>query len=211
MTDESRGIQQRQDHLSVTEFLSESLRNAISSGSPESIAAALGDQEQNWVTEAVSNQLVARTFLVQQKDKLAALNSDISEEHASDTARKITAYLEDLKTDFATTFMAEGEADERITLSGDDLLRELLSAPGEASAYIWHQLSSLKVSSLASPEAIIRRMQYVRDAITATLWESVLDIREGADGQDLITEVKRTVTEQMMRLDTHIEANLSDE
>lgn len=207
MSNESSGSQDR--YRPVFQLLDTLLVQAIRSGEQKNVVAALKSQEHTEITEAISNRLIVRTFLVMQKGGLAVLDRQLSDQlTATQAARLIRDYLRELKSQFTDMFVAGKLQDKYAKLSGDKLFREALSAPGEPSAEIANKLIEINANSLTSPANMYEVAEYIRDSITETLWETVQDIRERGADEQVRADAKRVITEQVARLDSFIEGNL---
>src|SRR5690606_20702383 len=83
--------QDRDGHYPAQLYFTPALRRAIQIGSSRAIEVGLKRQEVNSVTEALSNHLLVRSFLVEQKGALVALENSID---AAETIMEITTTVD---------------------------------------------------------------------------------------------------------------------
>lgn len=204
MNDESKP-----QHSIASDFLDDRLVQAIADGNREEIVVALSNQEPNLLTEAISNRLVVRGFLADQKSKLIALDGQLSsQENADQMVEYVRQYLQTLRVDFTEAFVGEKEGGELEKLSGDKLFREALSESGESLAYIARQVTDIDATALTPPDKVFDWMEHIRESIIESLWDVAQDIREDAYRSEAVLNTKQEIHDQIAKLDWYIQGSL---
>ena len=108
-------------------YLDEKLIAALELADTEVLEEVLPEQEKNEVTTALSNHLMARTFMVRQKSRLVMLENKLAGGAEDDVIIGLTEELMSaLKDDYRVTFVAAGGKDKYEKLSGDEAFREFM-------------------------------------------------------------------------------------
>ncbi len=191
-------------------YFSSALRTAIAEGDAFRIKASIEAQNNNSITEAISNRLVVRSFLLRQKYELSHLDESVADlaDDAQLIIKELYTYLINIDDDFEDTFFAKEDDEKFSKLTGDEHMRAALSEPNEAMVKLARQLAELDVRRLTPPEKVYDWMQNTRDGIVERLWESVQDVREaGATGAALIG-IHRTIEDLTADLDKYIIGSL---
>ena len=197
MKDEAR----RGDNLypRVASKLSAPLVRAVAGGDREAIDLAILEQPLSPETEMISNRLVARAFFVEEKGELLVLHDRLAGEQTTQGAiRQVRHYLRALKENFVATFVADEGGNELEKLTGDRLFREALQQPGDEGLRLAQHLMEVDVTTLTSADGVLHWAKSTRDSITAALWETVQDMREGSADTEALSVA---LTEEIARLD----------
>lgn len=162
----------------VALYFESPLRWAIEVGSEIAIRDALEGQPLNDVTEAISNHLIVRSFMAEQKGKLVALDASFSEATTLHRVVKLVGeYTDGLADDFERTFIASEAEGKFSKLTGDALFRKALAAQSVRLPAIARHIAALDAGSLASPEELLCDMESTQDSIAEYLWGSVAMLR----------------------------------
>lgn len=191
-------------------YFIEPLREAIALGDPMKIKEELERQPVNAVTEAMSNRLIVRSFLLMQKQRLSQLDGEISINISKPDMmiKSVSSYLNSLDIDFDNSFSGSENGEKSNKLSGDDYLRGILSQTNEVSTHLGRQLVELDVARLTPPESVLAWMQNIRESIVQSMWESVQDVRERAADEVSLRSVHQAVTSVIDDLDKYIAGSL---
>ena len=186
-------------------YFNDQLTSAIENRSADDIIAAVSTQPNNNITEAISNQLIARSFLAEQKSALIELDRHLSEiEAVHEAADLVREYAICLSSQFSDTFVAPPTADPFAKLSGDVLFREVLSAPTENLVDIATQIAAIDTSGLVPPDTVLVRMDHIQDSITEDLWGGVHNLRLNGVDEGMMEIMKDTLAQQIEMIDSAI-------
>jgi len=159
----------------------EGLQMAIQSGNGPLIKAALGRQESNEITEDVSNHLLLRSFLANQKSKLVALERNYADEATKtidDFYQHLNKYLDELKTQFEAVFIS-GETEYPYTkLTGDTLFRKALGEQNEYLPLLARAIAEIDKNDLLSPAEILELAEIVTEEIYKNLQDALVSLEE---------------------------------
>lgn len=184
----------------------ERLAHAIKRGQELSLAAALKMQEQNDVTSALSNHLLVRSFLAEQKYQLTALDRALDETVAAEKIQAhVEQYADQLKQGFESTFIAD-EDDSK--LSGDALFREALSVPGTEGIVLARRIAEVDASQLASPEEILQELGVMTATIAEDLYGGIEYLREDGVSDATLEHMKEVVAFQIEVIDAALVKNM---
>lgn len=182
-------------HPTAASKLNLDLVQAIIEGDRDGMDQAILKQPSIPETEMISNRILARKFLAEEKDYLVSLQSSLTETKGkSEAIRQVREYLRALKHNFADTFVANEGDSAHEKLSDDRLFREALQQPGEEGIEIARHILDIDVSTLSSADSVLRWMEHTRNHITDSLWGTVKDMREGsADKNELLAAVSKEI------------------
>jgi len=198
-----------QEPQKTESYFSEDLRAAITSGDTSEIKAAVELQEANPVTEAISNRLIVRNFLLKQKQGISLLDEEVSSDASNPHAiiADVQSYIGVLDNDFVDSFVTEEHSDAG-KLSGDAHFRLVLSESTKSSVALARQLGALNVALLTPPDMIFEWMQNVRDSIVESAWDSVQDIREDGASARALETMHQSIAKLVASLDEYIAGSL---
>ena len=193
------------------QYFSSSLREAIISGDPLKVKEALEGQDANTVTEAISNRILVRSFLLKQKQQLSRVNEEVEGKTLTEgdtIVEVLREYLKNLDADFVDSFVAEDGHAETSKLSGDTYFRAALSEESDGTVQLARQLSTVDVSRLTSPKMVLDWAQHIRDSIVESVWDSAQDIREQGASEVASKSVHHSIEEAVNELDKYIAGSL---
>lgn len=207
------------DALSL-EYLNEGLVNAIDNGDPDEISAALRQQAKNEVTVALSNCLVARSFLVRQKSRLVILEDELSDGASDKSIIDLMQLLMDIiKDDYSDAFVSVRERDRYDKLSGDEAFREFIAMDddeevddeGIDNEYFTSSVTEAKfrligttAAFLDSPEATFYWIQDLNEDIVCSLHGILEDIEKNSITEQNFLNIRQEISTQIDCLDQNI-------
>lgn len=210
MESDRRGRKQENPFSSPASlYFNEDLSLAIRKGNLYDTVAALNQQGKNNVTEAISNHLIARSFLVRQKEDLFILYEQIAEAATiREVVERVGEYTVKLGESFDDLFVTEETDGKFAKLSGDGLFRAALQTPEEGRAVIARRIADVDVSALLPQDQLFYAMETAQDSIAEDLWGGVHNLRERGLYPDTIEEMRGVVAKQISAVDDSIINNL---
>ena len=201
-------------------YLDEELIAALELADTEVLEGVLLGQEKNAVTTALSNHLMARTFMVRQKGRVVTLGNRLANGAKDDEIIGLTQELiSTLKDDYQTTFVAVDGKDRYEKLSGDEAFREFMlidDAMGVDDEDIDNEdfissvtmakwrLVETSTTSLESPKETYGWMKGVEESIIRTLYGIVEEINRGGITEQNVFWIEGEIVAQIDSLDANI-------
>ena len=195
-------------HTAVYHF-DDALKRAIENGNGRLICAAVKQQSPNDVTESISNHLQVRSFLVQQKEKLVALDRTVARaEDVRDVIIFVDNYVLQLEMEFNDRFVAEEAEYAYAKLSGDRLFREALSLQSTNLTLVARHFAKIDLSALQAPDEVFREIDDLEDFIATSLIDVVGNIEEKGMGLQMLIGLRDVITQQVETIDEVLLNNL---